>query len=287
MQYVRTADIALALIEVPERLRPIDTAWADAIAESMARHGQKTPIEVVEQSGTAKYRLVAGGHRFHGAERNGWATIRAEIKRSDAKTATERDLELQLAEIDENLHRHELNPLDRAVFIGRRQEIYEALHPETKNGAQGGRDGKRNENETISFSKETAEKIGLGRRSVERACRIFRLLSPAVRERIAGTHLAKSEGELYQLTRYSAEQQAEIAERCLTPTWRMDKQVYPSVAQIGAVLDGTAIPTRAAHETETAKLRDAWDRAGARAKTAHLQFLVEIGVIESFTTEHL
>lgn len=43
-------------------------------------------------------------------------------------------IEALLAEIDENLIRSELSPAERALHTSRRKELYDAVHPETKNG---------------------------------------------------------------------------------------------------------------------------------------------------------
>jgi hypothetical protein len=49
--------------------------------------------------------------------------------------------EAELAEIDENLIRAELSPAERALHIGKRKELYEKVHPETKTGGAPGKAG--------------------------------------------------------------------------------------------------------------------------------------------------
>lgn len=283
LKYLKTADISLSDLEVPKRLRVINPDWVQAIAESMAAEGQKTPIEVIEQLKGKKYRLVAGGHRVVAAERQGWKTIRAEIKQPEKTKGDELELELLLHEIDENLHRHELKPMDRAVFIGQRQEIYEQLYPDTKAGVAGGKARHGIAAEKISFTEATAEKIGLGQRSVQRATRIYRALTELpedLREKMSSSALADSEGDLYRLTRESPATRAKIVAAILA-----GKAV--GVAAAADMVAGTAKKAPPAHELQAKKIRDAWDRAGKKARTAHLEFLVSIGVIDGYETGHL
>ena len=90
-----------------------------------------------------------------------------------------------LAEIDENLSRHELDNAMRAKFVSLRKAVYDRLHPETvkaasdaANGKKGGRPGKNGgktqspkralgseaetpaESKAQAFYKETAAKTG-------------------------------------------------------------------------------------------------------------------------------
>jgi len=84
------------------------------------------------------------------------------------------------------------------TVLARCKELYEAQHPETKHGSQGGgRDGKGTRRMTenadsatsvaSSFVKDTAEKTGRGKRTVEEDVAIGTKLTPAAAEIIRGT----------------------------------------------------------------------------------------------------
>lgn len=113
----------------------------------------------------------------------GHETIRAE-------TVDLGDLDRELAEIDENLIRNELTALERGEHLARRKAIYEALHPETRQGglpgAPGG--GKQAKTETISgFAEDAAEKTGVTDRAVRYAVQIGEDITPEARDAIRAT----------------------------------------------------------------------------------------------------
>lgn len=133
-----------------------------SLAQSMNEVGLLNPITILPDR-----RLVAGYHRLQAAKSLGWQEIEANVV--DLHT-----LDAELAEIDENLIRNELHWFDRDKQLARRKEIYEVLHPETKNGAKGGWHSNKTkdlENEIISFSRsftnDTAKKTGQTPRKVE------------------------------------------------------------------------------------------------------------------------
>jgi ParB family transcriptional regulator, chromosome partitioning protein len=118
-------------IIVRDRLRDVDQAEVAKLKLSIADQGLQAPVVVrpakaVDPKDQTKflphgvdgYILVSGGHRFHAVRDLGWTDIPAIIV--DPKTP----LEARLLEIDENLYRHELNALDRAVFVFERKTIY-------------------------------------------------------------------------------------------------------------------------------------------------------------------
>jgi len=131
------------------------------------------------------------------------------------------ELHCQLAEVDENLCGSTLSPAEEKLFVRRRKEIYEELHPETRNGASGNGRKKVPQNaeatstETAEsadlittvqigqsnsstgeipqsadrFTLDTAKKTGKSERAVQRIIAVANELGEAVLTGIAGTSL--------------------------------------------------------------------------------------------------
>jgi N6-adenosine-specific RNA methylase IME4 len=138
----------------------------DELAESILRGRMLQPILLRPRSRDG-YILIAGRHRLEAVRqlhkrKLGPDHIRAEIVDNlDADTAL-------LAEIDENLVRSELSPIERALHVARRKKLYETLHPETKAKVAGGKARQGTASDNLSFAESTAKATGKNRRSVER-----------------------------------------------------------------------------------------------------------------------
>ena len=104
-----------------------------SLAESIDRCGQIEPILLRPIPGDPDFfELVVGERRVQAHERLARGEILSRIMALSDGAA-------QLFEIDENLERKELSVLERAAHIARRKELYEAEHPQAR---QGGLPGK-------------------------------------------------------------------------------------------------------------------------------------------------
>jgi ParB-like chromosome segregation protein Spo0J len=184
-----SVDIQLDDIHAATNHRPraIRDDLVAQLAESMKKRGLLQPITVRPRS-DGGYSFVIGRHRLEAAKLLGWSTI--------AATVTDlNDDEAELAGIDENLIRGELSPAERALHIGRRKELYEKLHPETRHGGAPGQAGggkKARDAKLAGFAEATAKATGQSRRKVERdAARAKR--NKKVLEDIVGTSLDKGD----------------------------------------------------------------------------------------------
>jgi ParB-like chromosome segregation protein Spo0J len=182
-------DIKLADIHVApnRRLRAIRDDLVDYLAESMKERGLLQPITARRRS-DGGYSLVSGWHRFEAAKLLAWSTIAVTVTDID-------DDEAELAEIDENLIRGELSPAERALHVGRRKELYEKLHPETKHGRAPGKAGggkKAKDAKLAAFAEATAAATGQSRRKVERDATRAKQ-TKIVLEGIVGTSLDKGD----------------------------------------------------------------------------------------------
>ena len=172
----------------------------DAVAElveSIKDCGLNTPIRVRPiskyKSGvrTDAWELIAGQHRLEACRQLGWSHIDANAEDVDDVTA-------ELAMIDENLRRSDLDPPYRMHVTARRKFLYGILHPETEVGATGGRGGKTKFDFAINaksktgpadrFTKATAKATGRAERSIQLDAQIGKELGADILK-TAGTSL--------------------------------------------------------------------------------------------------
>lgn len=185
---MRVETIPIERITVDRRLRSTTPAQVEALASSIAECGLLQPISVYERKvvdggvEVGGYGLIAGLHRLEAHQKLGLVNIEAAIFEGD-------ELHRQLGEVDENLIRAELGHADRAAFTRRRKEIYEALHPETRQHVAGGHAKHGSASDKMSFAADTAAKTGRDVRTVERDVERANKIPVDVLNRIRGTSL--------------------------------------------------------------------------------------------------
>ena len=157
--------------------------------------------------------LIAGLHRLEAVKRLGWAEVECTV-------SSLAGLQAELAEIDENFVRSGLSAVEYGEMLLRRKEIYEMLHPETKATYDGGAfRGNQHKNvvtdkmspTTKSFVQDTADKLGVVPRTVERQIRTARNLAPEAKEIIRSTDTKVSKKTAMELSRLEPERQKEAA----------------------------------------------------------------------------
>lgn len=264
--------IKIDLIQADMRLRQVDPDHVAGIADSMAINGLQNPIEVVADSDTL-FRLVSGAHRLAAAKLNEWQEI-------DAVVVSGTDDELLLREIDENLLRRELSPLDRCVFIARRKEIYERLNPDMRQGLAGA-NARWHATAKFAFASETAEKLGISERYIRLADFRFKNITPEVRERIALTWIAAKGTELDALTRAdNADQQMQAVEMVLSG----EEEAPKSIAAALKILRGVREEINDnADIAGFLKFQKAWEKNqfSAKEKGLILNYLQEKGLVKN------
>tara|TARA_R110002072_G_scaffold302699_1_gene487408 strand:+ start:2226 stop:3014 length:789 start_codon:yes stop_codon:yes gene_type:complete len=245
-------------IDCADRLRELDQNYVEAIAQNITDHGLQNPV-LVNQTKDG-FKLIAGGHRIAAIKHLERTAIDCRIYKNLS------DADALLMEIDENLIRNELNPIDRAINLNARKEIYEELYPEAKQG--GDRKSKsKDQNEMLSFSDATAEKIGINKRTIERAVRICKRIDVELLRRLSRAGYTK-EGELYNLTKFDPKVQEKIVHI-------LEDEGNPAATVKAAqnCLVGNAPIQTDKFEKEFQKLIDLYERSSAATKKQFRQYL--------------
>ncbi|MEM1284919.1 MAG: ParB/RepB/Spo0J family partition protein [Pseudomonadota bacterium] len=119
-------EIAISDITVrADRVRPLDEAAAEGLAQTIEAEGLLQPITVREVS--EGFELVAGRHRLAACTALHWAVIPAMVVRGD-------DTDVALMETLENLARNELSALEKAAHFARFKLAYEAKYGPVQRG---------------------------------------------------------------------------------------------------------------------------------------------------------
>ena len=199
--------IPIGEIKINPGRREAAPADVRELADSIAEIGLLNPV-TVSQSRT----LIAGLHRLEAAKLLGWTEIECVVSGLEG-------LRAELAEIDENFVHSDLTPLEFGELLLRRKEIYEALHPESVQTNQGGpfRGNQHQEvsdtmtQTTKSFAQDTAEKLGVGRRTVERQVQIAKNLTSETKGILRGADMPVTRKQALALSRLAPGPQAEAA----------------------------------------------------------------------------
>jgi len=258
---VTSSRIPLDRIDIPAgRLRSLDAGWVEALASMIQSAGQHQPI-VLRPHGEARFWLVAGEHRLAAVASNGSPDILAEVRELT-------DDEARLVEIDENLIRRELGPLDRALFLAERKRVWERLHPETRQGGDRKSADFKGKNQIAKlanrFTSDVADKIGLSERSVQRACDIASGLRPETLADLRRTYLADHQRDLEAFSKLPPESQTSALAKLI------DGGATTIKAAAGQPGESAGPPPVTAE-----KLLALWSRMAAKEKR---NFLTAIGV---------
>lgn len=197
-------------ISIGGKRRPLNETKVVGLMESIRECGLINPITITIPKG-ARAVLVAGYHRLAACKRLGWKQIPTQVLH------TQFPLLVELAEIDENLIRNELTPLEMADSLRRRKAIYEKLHPPAKKGGDHTSEaGKQNAESALSFAKDTAAKTGQSERRIQENVKLATDLTKGVKEKITGTPIAENKEELKALALVPKPQQAKVVEKVLS-----------------------------------------------------------------------
>lgn len=174
----------------------------EELARSITAVGLMNPITVTQDN-----TLIAGLHRLEAAKLLGWTEIECTVSDADG-------LQAELAEIDENFVRAGLSHRELGDLLLRRKELYEAIHPETRQGQRNGQTVKNANSsllETKSFSQDTADKLGVSKRTVEQLVQTARDLTPEAKKIIQEADTKITKGDALKISRLPPDQQAEAA----------------------------------------------------------------------------
>lgn len=197
--------VPISEIKVNPGRRAVNPDDVQDLARSIQEVGLLNPITLDKEK-----TLIAGLHRLEAVKLLEWTEIECTISSLEGLMA-------ELAEIDENVVRSDLSAVESGDLLLRRKEIYETLHPETKNGGDRKSEKIRTskcrsdfESEK-SFVQDTSEKLGVAKRTVERQIQTAKNLVPEAKDIIRDANIKIGKATALKLSRLSPEQQKEAA----------------------------------------------------------------------------
>lgn len=190
-------------IHIKERKRSVNDQKLGELAASIAEIGLLNPVTV--RANNSHYELVAGLHRLKACELLGWDTIDAQVFEGD-------DTEAELAEIDENLRRSDLNDLQQSQHLSRREEILKARGNRAEQGNNRFTIDRGDTVTPLKTTKDMAQEVGLSERSMQRRLQIARDILPDVQDDIQEMPIADSTTQLLELARMQPDEQRKVVE---------------------------------------------------------------------------
>lgn len=259
MRLIETREMALDDIEVNERLRPVDEMGVSAILMTIDEGGATTdPIDVrrVRRKGVVSYRLIDGAHRMAAERTLGNTTILASIYEGT-------DADARLMEIERNLARAEMKPVDRAVFLLEYKEAYERKYPEARAAVGEALAAKRwDAADTVavaSFAAKIGEMTGQSDRTVRRQIQAVKALDRPEIDALRNSPNWVCYKDIAEIGKIAEDEERRFAVQALSAgearTVRAARKAY-------AASQGKAPAPLSDKDQKLARLADAWARAG-------------------------
>lgn len=236
--------IELGLIDLGPRLRAVDEVWALALGELMLREGQRDPVDIARNPVTQRFEVHGkGGHRWTGAGIVGIEHLQVRIHAWNPDAA-------RLREIADNLHRRDLDPFDRALFVAEAVACLKRMK-----GIDPAKDGraasanvrwqKQLQQDAIDttatfavaygWSQEVGDQLGLSERSVRDLLMLARRLPATLVDRLRAVRhpLLSNAGQLRALAKLDEGQQASVVDQLIgDATHAPAKSVSEAVGRI-------------------------------------------------------
>ncbi|WGV27387.1 ParB/RepB/Spo0J family partition protein [Halotia branconii] len=194
-------------IQVGLNRRPVKGEKVKELKESIKTNGLLNPITVDQ-----KYNLIAGLHRLTACKLLGLEVVECNVVNYQDSDQS------RLAEIDENLIRNELEPLERSELWLERDQILDRMGLRAKVGdnqhtLKGGEMISPPPKRTLEFAKE----VGYSERTFQHGKQIAKGIHPEVKRIIKGTTIADSPTALLKIARAGSKERtlAEAAKKSL------------------------------------------------------------------------
>ena len=190
----------VAEITMTSDRRKIDRDKVSELAQSIRNVGLINPVTI-----TADRQLVAGAHRLEACKSLGMSDIPCIIFDGN-------DLQKELAEIDENLVRLELDPISIGELAIRRDEILDALGQRAKSGTnvKNSRTGTPG-GPVPKTTEDVANEIGISKSTLKENKQLARDLTPKAKDVVRQSEVSKKDA--LKLARMKPEEQDKLAEK--------------------------------------------------------------------------
>ena len=192
-------EIPLAKVKVAVRLRNTSEEKVTELISSIKSIGLLHPITVSRREN--HFLLLSGHHRLAAAKELGWKHIPATIK--EAHPLVE-----QLVEVEENLVRADLNAIQTAEHIIKREELLQELGQRAMTG-----DNRWHKNGLTST--DLAKSMGVTRRTYQLKKSVANL-HPEVKDLLGETEFADNMTDMVLLAKQTDEVQLEVASLLFT-----------------------------------------------------------------------
>ena len=202
----QVTDIDVNKIKTRFRLRTPQEPKVAELAESIKLCGLINPITI-----DTEHYLLAGWHRWSAYQLLGYKTIPCIIKDTS-------QLRGELIEVSENLIRTELDTIETAEHIERKEEILEQLGMRMKNGGNQYSEG-------MVTTPELAKQLNISARTYRMKREIINL-NPEVRDLLKGTEFAKVVTDMHKLSQQTDAIQLAVTNLLITGKHRTFKRAF-------------------------------------------------------------